>query len=140
MPFTSWPWMLTVPPVGCSKPAIRRRHVVLPEPDGPSMAKNSRSLMSKLTSSTAFTTPKCRATLRNETATEFSPPERFNEAMIPLKQTGGHRARPSVRLTALLSALDAVEGFDPALVVDAGLAGAAILDRRLPEVDLVEQL
>ena len=29
------------PAVGCSKPAISRRQVVLPEPEGPSMAKNS---------------------------------------------------------------------------------------------------
>ena len=28
---------------GCSNPAISRRHVVLPEPDGPSIAKNSPS-------------------------------------------------------------------------------------------------
>src|SRR3569623_637278 len=39
----------------------------------------------------------------------------------------------------LLAALDAVEGFSPGLVIDAGSAVAAILDRRLPEMDLVEQ-
>jgi hypothetical protein len=33
--------MEMLPEVGCSKPAIRRRQVVLPEPDGPSIAKNS---------------------------------------------------------------------------------------------------
>ena len=37
---TSSPKIRTVPPVGFSKPEIRRRQVVLPEPEGPSMAKN----------------------------------------------------------------------------------------------------
>src|SRR5690349_6956693 len=39
-----------------------------------------------------------------------------------------------------LAALDAVEGFGPGLVIDAGPAVAAILDRRLPEVELVEKI
>jgi hypothetical protein len=34
---------LDAPAVGCSKPAIRRRQVVLPEPEGPSSVKNSPS-------------------------------------------------------------------------------------------------
>ena len=37
---------------GWSKPAIRRRQVVLPEPEGPSSEKNSPSRMSRLTPST----------------------------------------------------------------------------------------
>src|SRR3990167_10445601 len=56
------------PEVGCSKPAIRRRQVVLPEPDGPSMEKNSPSWISMLTWSTALTSPKARDTLVNCTA------------------------------------------------------------------------
>jgi hypothetical protein len=36
-------------------PAISRRQVVLPEPDGPSMAKNSPSAISRSTPSTART-------------------------------------------------------------------------------------
>jgi hypothetical protein len=39
--------------VGCSKPAIIRSVVVLPQPDGPSIEKNSPSAMSKSASSTA---------------------------------------------------------------------------------------
>ena len=59
---------LDVALVGCSKPAIRRRQVVLPEPEGPSMAKNSPSAMSRVTPSTARTAPKWRQTLTNLTA------------------------------------------------------------------------
>src|SRR5262249_25321784 len=59
------------PDVGCSKPAIRRRQVVLPEPDGPSSAKNSPASISKLTSSAARTSPKWRLTLRKAPAGEF---------------------------------------------------------------------
>src|ERR1700759_1311541 len=36
-----WPVMLTFPPVGWSKPEIRLSSVVLPHPDGPTMATNS---------------------------------------------------------------------------------------------------
>ena len=43
------------PLVGWSKPAISRRQVVLPEPDGPSIAKNSPSAIVSETSSTART-------------------------------------------------------------------------------------
>ena len=48
----------TWPAVGVSKPEISRRQVVLPEPDGPSMAKNAPSPISRSTASTARTSPK----------------------------------------------------------------------------------
>src|SRR5262245_27685683 len=38
------------------------RQVVLPEPEGPSMEKNSPSSTTRLTSSTALTAPKARVT------------------------------------------------------------------------------
>ena len=38
----SWPSIRILPAVGVSKPASMRRSVVLPQPDGPSSAKNSR--------------------------------------------------------------------------------------------------
>src|SRR5690242_20013914 len=47
---------------------MRRKHVVLPEPDGPSIAKNSPGSMLSETPSTARTVPKVRATSRNSTA------------------------------------------------------------------------
>lgn len=37
----SLPLMVSVPPVGVSKPAIIRRTVVLPQPDGPRKETNS---------------------------------------------------------------------------------------------------
>ncbi len=67
-PETSAPSMLIAPVVGSSKPAIIRRVVVLPHPDGPSMVKNSPSPISRSISLTAtkspnaFDTP-CRCTL-----------------------------------------------------------------------------
>ena len=42
----SWPSTSMRPDSGVSKPAIERSSVVLPQPDGPSSAKNSLSAMS----------------------------------------------------------------------------------------------
>src|SRR3954453_11905139 len=53
----SCPASSTLPSSGRSKPAIIRRHVVFPEPDGPSSVKNSSSRMSRSTRSTATTSP-----------------------------------------------------------------------------------
>ena len=47
-----------MPAVGVSNPAIRRRQVVLPDPDGPSIEKNSPSATRRSTSSTAVKEPK----------------------------------------------------------------------------------
>src|SRR5579862_3175687 len=47
----------TVPESGCSKPAMIRSVVVLPEPDGPSNVKNSPSPTCRSTFSTATTSP-----------------------------------------------------------------------------------
>src|SRR3954462_7818799 len=44
-----------VPLVGCSKPAIIRSTVVFPEPEGPSIEKNSPEPMVRSASSTATT-------------------------------------------------------------------------------------
>ena len=52
---TSAPPRKTRPAVGSSKPAIIRSTVVLPEPDGPSIEKNSPSRISRSRSSTAVT-------------------------------------------------------------------------------------
>src|SRR3954467_13356083 len=45
------------PRSGCSKPAIMRSVVVLPEPEGPSRVKNSPAPTFRSTSSTATTPP-----------------------------------------------------------------------------------
>src|SRR5436853_5572068 len=53
----SWPPTWTRPLSGISKPAMMRRLVVLPQPEGPSSEKNSPALMSSVTPSTATTLP-----------------------------------------------------------------------------------
>lgn len=55
---TSAPASSMVPAVGASKPAIIRSTVVLPEPDGPSIEKNSPSAISRSTPATASVLPK----------------------------------------------------------------------------------
>src|SRR4029078_341982 len=112
------------PAVGCSKPAMRRRQVVLPEPDGPSMAKNSPAAMSRSTPSTARTLPKWRATPRNETAAT-------GESAL-MNASGRLPVMP------LLPSDDGHVVARPARVGHAGLLGRALADRRLPESDLVE--
>src|SRR4051794_22253120 len=54
---TSRPSMRIEPDVGVSNPAIMRRSVVLPHPDGPSSTRNSPSPVTKSTPSTAWTSP-----------------------------------------------------------------------------------
>src|SRR5580704_17318555 len=57
-------WLMSIPlkhilpAVGCSMPEIMFIVVVLPQPDGPSSATNSLSLMVKVRSLTAFIEPK----------------------------------------------------------------------------------
>ena len=53
----SCPSMRMRPASGVSKPAISRMSVVLPQPDGPSRAKNSPEPISSDTSFTAVTAP-----------------------------------------------------------------------------------
>ncbi len=62
------PCSSTRPSLGCSKPAIMRRVVVLPDPDGPSIEKNSPSAMSRSTPETASTSPKRLITPSSRTA------------------------------------------------------------------------
>ena len=54
---TSWPSIRMRPSSGVSSPATMRRSVVLPQPEGPSRAKNSPSSMDRDTLSTATTLP-----------------------------------------------------------------------------------
>ena len=50
---TSTPSSRMAPSVGVSKPAIMRRVVVFPQPDGPSIEKNSPAPIEKSASDTA---------------------------------------------------------------------------------------
>ena len=61
------------PADGSSNPAIIRRVVVLPEPDGPSMAKNSPSPISRSTPATASTSPNRLWTPSRRTAATAGP-------------------------------------------------------------------
>src|SRR3990172_3390499 len=56
--FTTWPPMRISPEVGSSSPAIIRRRVVFPQPDGPSRTRNSPSSVERSTPLTALTSPK----------------------------------------------------------------------------------
>src|SRR5260221_14376460 len=67
------PCTSTSPEVGSSKPAIMRRLVVLPQPDGPSIEKNSPSRICIVTLLTAVTSSpvgpgNCLTTLCSSTA------------------------------------------------------------------------
>jgi len=55
---TSRPSIVIAPAVGCSKPAIIRRVVVLPQPDGPRNDTNSPFAADRLKSCTAWNSPK----------------------------------------------------------------------------------
>lgn len=62
LPSRSSPSSVTVPLSGVSKPAMMRSSVVLPQPDGPSRAKNSPCPISSETPSSAVTSPNLRVT------------------------------------------------------------------------------
>ena len=66
IPAMSWPDNDIEPDVGFSNPASIRIMVVLPQPDGPSKAKNSRSKMSNVKSSMATKSPNRFVTFLNE--------------------------------------------------------------------------
>ena len=55
---TTWDPMRISPPLMSSSPAISRKSVDLPQPDGPTSATNSPAAMSTLTASSAVTAPK----------------------------------------------------------------------------------
>src|SRR5688572_9156388 len=61
---TSSPSSRICPAVGSSSPAIMRKVVVFPQPDGPSMTKNSPSRMVKEEFRTAMKSPKLLLRLR----------------------------------------------------------------------------
>jgi 1-pyrroline dehydrogenase len=75
------------PLVGCSNPAIIRSVVVLPQPDGPSIEKNSPGPIEKSASSTATKSPKRRAVqaaARAFPAWAATPPGQRGKALLDL--------------------------------------------------------
>src|SRR5579859_3280800 len=66
---TTWPPMRISPAVGCSRPAIIRRRVVLPEPDGPRKTRNSPSRVTRFTLLTAPSSPCLNTLVRSRVST-----------------------------------------------------------------------
>ena len=90
---TSTPWSRTRPSVGSSKPAIIRRVVVLPEPDGPSIEKNSPSRTSRSTWSTAASRRRDRCRARSG---RHAPAGRRGRLREGLEPDAGRRRRGPV--------------------------------------------
>ena len=92
---------LCIPASGRSKPAIRRSVVVLPEPDGPSMVKNSPRRTSRSTESTATTSPYVFRIETSATSTALSgaastAPAARSSAAVRGLATGSRILRPLV--------------------------------------------
>src|SRR5262245_18816457 len=118
------------PASGCSKPAMRRRQVVLPEPDGPSMAKNSPAAIARSTPSTARTAPKWRVTPAIATAAV---------AAAPAEETRRASSIASAAEALSAAAEDGEVVGDPAIVWHAAVGlRRALGDRRAPELDAAE--
>src|SRR5437773_3254332 len=73
VPAASVPPIRISPSSGCSKPAISRSDVVLPQPDGPSRERNSPCRTFRLTAFTAVSDPNRLVTARNSTSHGRSP-------------------------------------------------------------------
>ena len=72
--FTTSSPMTISPEVGVSRPEIMLRVVVFPQPDGPTMMRNSPSSIRRFTPATATTDPKCLTRSRRTiSATAFLP-------------------------------------------------------------------
>ena len=72
-PLTSRPPIRSSPSSGCSKPAIMRSEVVLPQPDGPSSDRNSPLWTRRLSAFTATSDPNRFVIARNSTSASPSP-------------------------------------------------------------------
>src|SRR5665213_475433 len=64
------PLTCIVPAVGCSRSAITRKNVVLPQPDGPMNETNSPLLISSVTSESALTGPSLVVKVRESPCAE----------------------------------------------------------------------
>src|SRR6186713_3287449 len=76
------------PESGASKPAMSLRHVVLPEPDGPSIAKNSPSAIVSETQSTARTLPNVRTVSRSSIALSATYDGHIIRGPLAVRHTG----------------------------------------------------
>src|ERR1700733_2805130 len=76
MPDISWPPILTAPSEGSKNPEIVRSNVVLPQPEGPRIEKNSPPLISSVTFFTAVKPPKRIVTWSRSTSALMPQPFR----------------------------------------------------------------
>src|SRR5437773_2921707 len=91
-----------LPSVGCSNPAIIRSVVVLPQPDGPSIEKNSPLGISTLIPATAATSPKRLTRSTRETSPAIKPPYQSSDV------ESGHVADHALARLALAAGEEAV--------------------------------
>src|SRR5271165_678705 len=89
--FTTLPPMRMSPEVGVSNPAIMRKRVVFPEPDGPRKTRNSPSRVSRLTLLTAPSCPALKTFVNSRvstTAIGFPPYiDHWPRLLPPIKDT-----------------------------------------------------
>ena len=101
---TSSPSSRIAPAVGCSKPAIRRSVVVLPQPDGPSSEKNSPRAICSVMSSTAVKSPKRLVTPPSSTA-QSPLPAAHVAVLLPVSTATPLSRRPSSRGSSTASTM-----------------------------------
>src|ERR1700730_4062836 len=94
-------WMR--PSSGVSKPAIMRKVVILPQPDGPSSAKNSPASIARSTPSTARLMPS-KLLLRRARRTAAAPPA----SLMERRPRGGRRAPRAPAPQAVDARIDVV--------------------------------
>src|SRR5438876_11538827 len=135
---TSRPPIRIDPDVGVSSPAIMRRRVVLPQPEGPSSTRNSPSVVAKSTPSTAWTSPsKCLASDRTSTVATASASSAYKALVTPFLEDGldlglgvGHRLlRAGVAPSGAGHHLGQHEGAEDLALGSVGGAGIADVDR-----------
>src|SRR4051812_19691684 len=92
----SIPFRMTSPWLGGSKPEIKFRSVVLPQPDGPTTATNSRGRMSSDKFRITSTGPKDRETesRRSEPLLLIAPPDARNSGELHKEPVQKHSDRP----------------------------------------------
>src|SRR5258708_8284594 len=119
---TSTPSISTAPRLGRVKPAIMRKVVVLPQPDGPSSTTNSPGATSMLTSSTAASAPNALLTPHSATPAGRRPApsggRTAGAASGPLTSSGADLAGPALApaLQVETRPVDAEGVLDPGIV------------------------
>src|SRR5258708_39110752 len=82
--FKTLPPIRISPAVGVSRPAIIRKSVVFPEPEGPRKTRNSPSRVSRLTLLTAPRSPCLKTLVRfRVSTTAIEPPYCFHRSLFP---------------------------------------------------------